>query len=93
MKLKKFLEKTVNIQTSLQVNQKKLEEFKNDSSFISPINEMDMVKKGSDRVSSSNKLSKPTGHSSKTLKVYFRLKNQLVNKVMMNMKAVLNPKF
>ena len=40
-----FPEKRVNIQTSAQVKQKNPKEFENGSSVISPVNEMEMVKK------------------------------------------------
>ena len=53
---------------------------------------MEMVK-GPDPISSSYKLSKPIGNSSKPIKVYFRPKNRPVNKLRMNMKVALNPKF
>ena len=89
-----FPEKRVNIQTSTQVKQKNPEEFKNGSSVIGHVDEIEIVKKGPDLVSSSlNKILKPRGHSSKPLKVYFRPKTWPVNKLRLNMKSVLDPKF
>ena len=89
----KFPEKGMNIQTSAKVEQKKLEKFKNCSSVMSRVNEIEIVKKGPDHVSSLNKPSKPIEYSSKPLKVYFRPKTRLVNKLRLNMKSVLDPKF
>ena len=54
-----FLEKGMNIQTSTKVKQKEPEKFKNCSLVMSPINEIEIVKKGLDLVSSLSKLSKP----------------------------------
>ena len=89
----KFPEKGMNIQTSAKLEQKKPEEFKNCSSVMNPVNEIEIVKKGPDHVSSLNKPSKPIEYSSKPLKVYFRPKKRPVNKLRLNMKEILDPKF
>ena len=77
---------------NIQAKQRNPKEPKNDISLISTVNEIEMVKE-LDLVYSSNKLSKPTRQSSKPIKVYFKPKTTLVNKLRMNMKVVLNPKF
>ena len=60
---------------------------------MSVVNEIEIVKKGLDLVSSLNKPSKPTEYSSKPLKVYFRPKIWPINKLRLNMRVVLDPKF
>ena len=66
-------EKEINIQTPAKVEQKK-PELKNCSSVMNLVDEMEIVKKGSDPASFFSKPSKPIECSSKPLKLYFRPK-------------------
>ena len=56
------------------------------------VDEMEIVKKGSDPVSSHSKPSKPTECSSNLVNVYFMPKTRPINKLRLNMKAMLYPK-